>query len=65
MREKIEADFTQHNKQILWPDPETDANPDIYSLCNRGTINSVGPSRIMVDTLTLTQSLTLGLTLNL
>ena len=65
MREKIEAEFTQHNKQILWPDPETDPNPDISSLCNRDTIDSVGSSRIMVATLTLTLSLYLGLTLNL
>ena len=65
MSKNIEAELTEHNKQILWPDPETDPNPDISSLCNRDTIDSVGPSRIMVATLTLKQSLSFGLTLNL
>ena len=65
MSKKIETEFTYNNKQILWPDPETDHNPNISSLCNRDTIDSVGPSRIMVAILTLTMSLALGLLLNL
>ena len=48
MSKKIEAEFTQHNKQILCPNPETYPDPDISSLCNRDTIDSVGHSRMMV-----------------
>ena len=65
MREKIETEFTQHKKQILWPDPETYPNTDISSLCEKDIIDSVGPSRLKVVTLTLTMNLTLRLILNL
>ena len=43
MSKKIETEFTEHNKRILWPNPETNPNPnpDISSLGSRDTIDSV------------------------
>ena len=65
MSKKIETEFSYNNKQILWPDPEIDHNHIISSLFNSDTIDSVGPSRVMVATLTLTLRLTQGVFLNL